>query len=76
MTFDMSSININNVIIFIGRRNTGARERMYQKQEIAEIELYGRLLVLNECKKEMWKKDGIGQGLAEHFGHPKRIKLL
>jgi hypothetical protein len=36
-------------------------------------EFYGRILDFNQLKKEMWKENGIAEGLIMHFGHPNKV---
>jgi hypothetical protein len=38
-----------------------------------EYIFYGRILDFKELKKEMWKENGIAEGLMMHFGHPNKV---
>jgi hypothetical protein len=40
-----------------------------------EIKFYDTVFDFDKLKKEMWKENGIAQGLAEYFGHPDKLNF-
>ena len=59
-------------IVLIAVKNSGYSLEYIQEFK-KEYEFYGRILDFKELRKEIWKKDGIGEGLARHFGHPSKL---